>query len=147
MATVDARSGDGSFRGEVYLKVWQWDKKSAFWILNTRVEKPHGLQIVTDLSFSPNSDSLVSIGLDSTVKYWKLRHTEGPQDGMLLFIAAVLLKLNTLFQDSGFFDRQSPYPLNSPSPLVGQAMPHCLSCQRAKECPCTIQSLIHTFDL
>ncbi|KAG1757171.1 WD40-repeat-containing domain protein [Suillus lakei] len=74
MATIDKREGDESFRGEIYLKIWWWDKKSAFWILNTRVDRPHGLKKVTSLSFSPSDDiQLVTTGEDRNVKTWRIR--------------------------------------------------------------------------
>ncbi|KAJ7925936.1 hypothetical protein B0H13DRAFT_1973962 [Mycena leptocephala] len=44
MATIDTREGDESAHGESYLKIWRWDRKAGFWILNTRVDRPHGLE-------------------------------------------------------------------------------------------------------
>jgi NET1-associated nuclear protein 1 (U3 small nucleolar RNA-associated protein 17) len=77
MATIDRREGDESFRGEIYLKIWWWDKKSAFWILNTRVDRPHGLNKVTSISFSPSDDiQLVTTGEDRNVKTWRIRSTK-----------------------------------------------------------------------
>jgi len=77
MATVDIRTGDEDIHGEVYLKIWQWDKKSSSWTLNTRIDRPHGIHEVTDLSFSPlfqNRDPyLVSTGGDGTVKTWRIQ--------------------------------------------------------------------------
>ncbi|KAK7465414.1 NET1-associated nuclear protein 1 [Stygiomarasmius scandens] len=77
MATVDVRTGDEDIHGEVYLKIWQWDKKTSSWMLNTRIDRPHGIHEVTDLSFSPlfqNRDSyLVSTGGDGTVKTWRIQ--------------------------------------------------------------------------
>jgi NET1-associated nuclear protein 1 (U3 small nucleolar RNA-associated protein 17) len=86
MATIDRREGDESFRGEIYLKIWWWDKKSAFWILNTRVDRPHGLNKVTSISFSPSDDiQLVTTGEDRNVKTWRIRSTKdkkGNVEGM-----------------------------------------------------------------
>ncbi|KAG2350792.1 WD40 repeat-like protein [Suillus weaverae] len=77
MATIDRREGDESFRGEIYLKIWWWDKKSAFWILNTRVDRPHGLNKVTSMSFSPSDEIwLVTTGEDRNVKTWRIRSTK-----------------------------------------------------------------------
>lgn len=78
MATIDGRVGDDSFRGEVYLKIWWWDPKSGFWILNTRIDRPHGLERVTSIAFSPDvknrlSLQLVTVGDDCTVRTWRLR--------------------------------------------------------------------------
>lgn len=80
MATVDDRQADESFRAEVYLKVWQWDRKSGFWILNTRVDRPHGLRRINSISFSPSKTSnglqLVTTGEDDQIKSWRLRTTK-----------------------------------------------------------------------
>ena len=77
MATIDGRLGDDSFRGEVYLKIWWWDPKFGFWILNTRIDRPHGLQHVTSIAFSPDiknrfSLQLVTTGDDCTTRTWRL---------------------------------------------------------------------------
>ena len=76
MATVDSKLGDEGFRPEVYLKIWWWDK-SGFWILNSRINRPHGVNEVTSISFSPALDrermQLVTTGEDKQVKTWRLR--------------------------------------------------------------------------
>ena len=76
MATVDSRIGGESFRPEVYLKIWWWDRKSGFWILNSRINRPHGLNEVTSISFSPVLDRermwFVTTGEDKQVKTWRL---------------------------------------------------------------------------
>ncbi|KAI6031486.1 WD40-repeat-containing domain protein [Pisolithus microcarpus] len=78
MATIDCREGDEYFRGEMYLKFWYWDKKNAFWILNTRIDRPHGLCKITSMSFSPGPSNiqLVTIGNDGNVKGWRIRTTK-----------------------------------------------------------------------
>ncbi|KAI6136342.1 WD40-repeat-containing domain protein [Pisolithus sp. B1] len=78
MATIDCREGDEYFRGEIYLKIWYWDKKNAFWILNTRIDRPHGLRKITSMSFSPSPSNiqLVTIGDDGNVKSWRIRSTK-----------------------------------------------------------------------
>ena len=77
MATLDNRIGDEGFQPEVYLKIWWWDRKSGFWILNTRINRPHGLSEVTSISFSPVLENerllLVTTGADKQVKTWRLR--------------------------------------------------------------------------
>lgn len=77
MATADSRIGDEGFRPEVYLKIWWWDRKSGFWILNSRIDRPHGLSEVTSISFSPVLDRdmmwLVTTGEDKQVRTWRLR--------------------------------------------------------------------------
>ncbi|TFY82077.1 hypothetical protein EWM64_g1935 [Hericium alpestre] len=81
MATIDSREGDESFRGEVYLKMWEWDKAAGFWILSTRIDRPHGLKAVTALTFSPASTEmsgplLISTGEDGNIKSWALQTTK-----------------------------------------------------------------------
>ncbi|KAG6334532.1 hypothetical protein ID866_4548 [Astraeus odoratus] len=86
MATIDSREGDEYFRGEIYLKFWCWDKRNAFWILNTRIDRPHGLRKITSMSFSPDSSNiqLVTTGADGNVKGWRIRAVKdkkGNQEG------------------------------------------------------------------
>ncbi|KAI0308137.1 WD40 repeat-like protein [Multifurca ochricompacta] len=78
LATIDSREGDECFRGEIYLKVWRWETSSELWILNTRIDRPHGLAKVTSVVFSPNDVSgsgicLVTSGEDGNVKSWRIR--------------------------------------------------------------------------
>ncbi|KAK0465574.1 WD40 repeat-like protein [Desarmillaria tabescens] len=77
MATIDRREGDANSHGEIYLKFWWWDRKAGFWILNTRIDRPHGLNKVTDIAFSPSLDSasllLVTTGEDNNIKTWNVR--------------------------------------------------------------------------
>ncbi|KAF8665440.1 hypothetical protein AX16_000459 [Volvariella volvacea WC 439] len=80
MATVDVREGDESFRGEVYLKFWSWERNSSQWVLNTRIDRPHGLNRVTAMAFSPSHGNkpmeMVSTGNDGTLKIWRLRERD-----------------------------------------------------------------------
>ncbi|RDB29009.1 WD repeat-containing protein 75 [Hypsizygus marmoreus] len=78
LASIDSRNGDDGFRDEIYLKIWEWDKTSSRWVLNTRVDRPHGLKKVTCLAFSPfrkdrSSIHLVTTGEDGNVKIWGMR--------------------------------------------------------------------------
>ncbi|KAJ7293732.1 WD40 repeat-like protein [Mycena rebaudengoi] len=77
MATIDTREGEEDAHGESYLKIWSWDRKSGLWTLNTRVDRPHGLERVTGVAFSPDSKGhpvyLVTIGADCHVKTWRIR--------------------------------------------------------------------------
>lgn len=95
MATIDSREGDEGSHGESYLKIWWWDRKAGFWLLNTRVDRPHGLEKVTDAAFSPASAGqpvfLVTTGADSNIKTWRIRTAKeksGPSEG--LFFSFVL---------------------------------------------------------
>jgi NET1-associated nuclear protein 1 (U3 small nucleolar RNA-associated protein 17) len=83
MATIDRREGDESFRSEIYLKLWYWDKKTTFWILNTRIDRPHGLARVTSLSFRPGvaDEQLVTTGEDGNVKAWRIRRVKNKKGG------------------------------------------------------------------
>jgi NET1-associated nuclear protein 1 (U3 small nucleolar RNA-associated protein 17) len=78
MATVDSREGDAGFQAEVYLKIWSWDKGQDNWMLNTRIDRPHGTAKVTDVSFSPcgtetRASSLLTTGEDGRIKVWRLQ--------------------------------------------------------------------------
>ncbi|KAJ6604806.1 WD40 repeat-like protein [Mycena vulgaris] len=52
-------------------------ERAGFWILNTRVDRPHGLAKVTDAAFSPSSEGqpvlLATIGGDGNTKTWRIR--------------------------------------------------------------------------
>ncbi|KAI0686656.1 WD40 repeat-like protein [Cytidiella melzeri] len=78
LATLDTREGDHSFRGEVYLKLWSWDRKAGQWTLNTRIDRPHGLAKVTAISFRPRTRDdasllLTTTGEDGQIKVWGVR--------------------------------------------------------------------------
>nr|GAT59004.1 WD40 repeat-like protein [Mycena chlorophos] len=80
MASVDRREGDEDTHAESYLKIWSWDRKTGFWILNTRIDRPHGLQRVTAVAFSPSTALLATAGADGTVKTWRTQTTKrGPE--------------------------------------------------------------------
>ncbi|KAF9535678.1 WD40-repeat-containing domain protein [Crepidotus variabilis] len=88
MATVDAREGDVGFRREVYIKFWSWDSKENNWTLNSRIDRPHGTDKVTDISFSPTSQSgtaamLVSTGEDGKIKVWSPRLLPGTESAVI----------------------------------------------------------------
>ncbi|KAF8913139.1 quinon protein alcohol dehydrogenase-like superfamily [Gymnopilus junonius] len=79
MATVDAREGDSAFRSEVYLKIWFWDTRQDNWVLNTRIDRPHGNDKVVDICFNPSvmdpkTAYLITTGGDGRIKLWKLAH-------------------------------------------------------------------------
>ncbi|KAJ7161422.1 WD40 repeat-like protein [Mycena crocata] len=80
MATIDAREGDEDAHGESYLKIWWWDRALGLWTLNTRVDRPHGLEKVTHAAFSPTSDGwpmfLVTTGADENMKTWRIREAK-----------------------------------------------------------------------
>lgn len=77
MATIDSRDGDVGFHSEIYLKIWSWDENQENWVLNTRIDRPHGIAKVTDISFSPDvgikSVFLVTTGNDGRIKTWRLK--------------------------------------------------------------------------
>ena len=80
MATLDSREGLDGFRGEIYLKLWSWDRKTSAWMLNTRIDRPHGLAKVNSLSFRPRSKDntsllLATTGEDGNIKLWGVRTT------------------------------------------------------------------------
>ena len=73
MATVDRRETKDGFSAEVYLKIWEWTSKT--WVLNTRIDHPHGSRDIVAIAFSPCHASrdrtlLMTAGLDGTIKTW-----------------------------------------------------------------------------
>ncbi|KAI0375205.1 WD40 repeat-like protein [Pilatotrama ljubarskyi] len=87
MATVDSREADESFRAEVYMKIWQWDRKAGFWILNTRIDRPHGLKKVTGVAFRPYARTqddllLATTGEDGNIKTWRIRSVKTKAEGV-----------------------------------------------------------------
>ncbi|KAF8167608.1 quinon protein alcohol dehydrogenase-like superfamily [Crassisporium funariophilum] len=81
MATLDRREGDVGFRTEIYLKIWSWLKEEQNWVLNTRIDRPHGIDKVTDVSFSPMSSAstrmhLATTGEDGRIRLWRLHQTD-----------------------------------------------------------------------
>ncbi|KAJ3919644.1 WD40 repeat-like protein [Lentinula edodes] len=93
MASIDTRAPPEDFQGEVYLKIWHWDQRTSLWILNTRIDRPHGLHKISAMSFSPRPRAgqesyLVTTGGDGAVKTWRLRSDrEKSQEGEGFWIA------------------------------------------------------------
>lgn len=73
MATLDVRDSNETFQGEIYLKLWQWDRASRNWNLNSRIDQPHGTDSINHADFSPDSNILVTVGADGFAKTWRLR--------------------------------------------------------------------------
>ncbi|CDO72978.1 hypothetical protein BN946_scf185007.g32 [Trametes cinnabarina] len=93
MATVDCREADESFRAEVYMKIWQWDRKSGFWVLNTRIDRPHGLKNVTRVAFRPRARTpddllLATTGGDGQIRTWRIRSVQTKSEGVEEFWVA-----------------------------------------------------------
>ncbi|KAI0778384.1 WD40 repeat-like protein [Trametes elegans] len=93
MATIDIREADESFRAEIYLKIWQWDRKAGFWILNTRIDRPHGLTKITGIAFRPRARTqddllLATTGEDGHIRTWRIRSVKTKSDGVEEFWVA-----------------------------------------------------------
>ncbi|KAI0830514.1 WD40 repeat-like protein [Trametes gibbosa] len=93
MATIDSREADDSFRAEVYMKIWQWDRKAGFWILNTRIDRPHGLTKVSGVAFRPRARTqddllLATTGDDGHIKTWRIRAVKTKSEGVQEFWVA-----------------------------------------------------------
>lgn len=73
MATLDRRENDEDISAETYLKLWHWE--SSTWVLNTRLDHPHGFHAVTSVSFCPHgeNDLLMTTGTDGNLKLWCTR--------------------------------------------------------------------------
>ena len=94
LATIDYREPTGPFHPEVHLKIWWWDHKSEFWILNTRIERPHALAKVSALAFRPRASEdddlfLITVGGDGNIKSWGIR-TQKVKSGLAEGMLAVL---------------------------------------------------------
>ena len=85
LATIDSREGDESFHREVHLKVWRSESSTGLWILNTRIDRPHGLARVTSIGFSPDGCSgnplFATSGEDGSVKSWRMRSVVNKKAG------------------------------------------------------------------
>ena len=98
---MDTREGDDAPRPEVYLKIWQWDHKSGFWILNTRIDRPHGPHPVSCVAFRPGAHTqddllLATVGQDGNIKTWRIRSVKTKSEGvestsLLLFRRCLLV--------------------------------------------------------
>ncbi|KDQ14448.1 hypothetical protein BOTBODRAFT_32576 [Botryobasidium botryosum FD-172 SS1] len=79
MATVDVREGSYEFSAEIVLKIWRWEKSRNWsYVLNTRIDRPHGRSKVTSVSFNPASKDaasclLVTTGEDGSIKMWRIK--------------------------------------------------------------------------
>lgn len=76
MATIDTRENDEDFSAEVNLKIWHWDAST--WVLNTRIDRPHGTKRTVAIDFLPGAEGkdnelLMTVGLDGNAKTWCIR--------------------------------------------------------------------------
>ena len=73
MATLDRRENDEDISAETYLKLWHWE--SSTWVLNTRLDHPHGFHAVNSVSFCQRgeTDLLMTTGIDGNRKLWCTR--------------------------------------------------------------------------
>jgi NET1-associated nuclear protein 1 (U3 small nucleolar RNA-associated protein 17) len=82
MVTIDSRSAvlASTDKREAYMKFWEW--KEGTWILNTRIDGPHGESKVVDLAFQPSalgSNLFASSGEDGVVRLWNLVEVKSKQ--------------------------------------------------------------------
>ena len=75
MSTADIRSGGVDFADEVLLKIWRWEKGN--WVLNTRIDRPHDVEPVTSMAFSPQPLDeaegyiLLTSGANGVLRTWR----------------------------------------------------------------------------
>ncbi|KAJ7808248.1 WD40 repeat-like protein [Mycena olivaceomarginata] len=97
MATIDTREGDEDTHGESYLKIWRWDRKTGFWILNTRIDRPHGLEKVLHVAFSPATEGqpvlLVTTGKDRNIKTFRIQTAKNKSAASEVWVARSTLSL------------------------------------------------------
>lgn len=83
MATYERRDGDAAAGGGKAraIKIWRWTSTSgqtATYMLNTRLDRAHGLADITGLVFSPAAGTsqqplLLTTAVDGTAKLWAIR--------------------------------------------------------------------------
>ncbi|MCO5596109.1 hypothetical protein L7F22_050169 [Adiantum nelumboides] len=77
MATVDVKA-----TGETHLKIWQWSQNANTYVLNTRIDEPHGQESeILSMSFSPQSYGLTKRGPKGTLKDAPILVTLGSKQG------------------------------------------------------------------
>lgn len=75
MSTADARRGGVDFADEVMLKIWHWENGN--WILNSRIDRPHGTDLFTSVTFSPRPLDdvedyvLLTAGANGMLRSWQ----------------------------------------------------------------------------
>ncbi|KAG8862952.1 hypothetical protein FRB96_000372 [Tulasnella sp. 330] len=79
LATVDLREATVDSSANITLKIWSWIKEGGkgSYILNTKIDRPHGKSMVTSIQFGPlgaSGDSmLATAGEDGTVRLWGVK--------------------------------------------------------------------------
>lgn len=64
-------------RLEVYLKLWRWDAVKNIWVLDTRIDNPHPVDMnaspgrILSLSANPKDIGFATIGQDSQLRIWR----------------------------------------------------------------------------
>lgn len=77
MATVDVKA-----TGETHLRIWQWSQSRNSYMLNTRIDQPHGFDSeILSMSFSPQSYGLARRGPRGTLQDAPLLVTLGSKQG------------------------------------------------------------------
>lgn len=84
MATIDRRENEEAMSAEVYLKIWRWT--STTWVLNTRIDSPHGSSKIVSMDFAPcrskgGDELLMTAGWDRNVKTWSIRSVKSKGNG------------------------------------------------------------------
>lgn len=119
MATIDTQSSERHFTTEVYLKIWKWC--SGTWVLNTRIDRPHGTHSLTAIFFNPRASSrsqmlLTTTGLDGTVRTWGIltsTRKDEQIDGMLMKRASRRCSLTCVVE---FWSKRSSFSFRKDIP-------------------------------
>eukprot|EP00005_Dracoamoeba_jomungandri_P002119 CAMPEP_0174253678 /NCGR_PEP_ID=MMETSP0439-20130205/3047_1 /TAXON_ID=0 /ORGANISM="Stereomyxa ramosa, Strain Chinc5" /LENGTH=611 /DNA_ID=CAMNT_0015334839 /DNA_START=973 /DNA_END=2808 /DNA_ORIENTATION=+ len=78
LVTLENRRNTGQFSDECVLKFWNYNFKQQKYVLNTRVDNPHGKSAVTAVVFNPQINVVVTCSFDGTFKLW--RHVVSSDD-------------------------------------------------------------------
>ncbi|OCK83884.1 WD40 repeat-like protein [Lepidopterella palustris CBS 459.81] len=118
-----------SLRREIYLKFWLWDKQREIWMLETRIDAPHGLpgecapSRVFDLASDPNKVGFATVGEDGVVRIWqpKTRMRDGTmvrgseKEGLISWSNRYSVELESKVEtlDADFSPQSSALPINA----------------------------------
>ena len=87
LATVDVREESTDFGSHTLLKLWKWIPERKTYALNTRIDKPHGKDLVDVVLFCPPGKDgrhiLVTGGRDASIKQWRTQTSGSSKKGSL----------------------------------------------------------------
>lgn len=75
LATVDVRDATLDNSEITFLKIWSWSREGGQgnYVLNTKIDKPHGRHALNSMAFSPADGKLATAGDDGSVRVWGVK--------------------------------------------------------------------------